>query len=359
MLELYQARLAHIDALYETSLFSEMESSILNKTASSLRKILNIQDSDITEDDFVKRIIQSSRMLHIGNSKNPISNEDRSNLARFLSHFMRDNLEVFKVTETNSKYSSVAIKLGDIEYCFMFSPPREPKPFRDLENYVLYISEIEEESLGGGWVSKNRKPMVECKVGHYWNAGETIAYLNCINQQGLKLDSEIWMGHIFEENESHRIIYDFVLSEDTGMEESDLRDLRMYTSEYMYVTCFTDFDPSFDLANYCLQKMTNFLTSTYQYNKYGYDYGEIIGKAFLVTCLVISENDEHIEKIARTLVEGLSYNIEMDEIKDKVNEHINQLNKDSDAFEMYDKLEQNSIKLYKCIDEIVKDYFEE
>lgn len=358
MLELYKARLAHIDALSNTSLFSEMEMSILQKLSNTLSKILKIKESDIETDDFNRRIIQSSRTLHIGDHKNSISNEVRCELAEFLKDIIIGKaFQRFTVTETDAKSesSSVTIRQGEVEFLFRFSPSENPKPFSPLDGYMLSISKIDVESIGNGWEVRKPTQIVECEIGHYWNAGETIAYLKGIDQQGLRVDSEMWLGHQFDENQAHEILYEFVLHQDWSVEEGDLRNLRLYTSDCMLPTCFTDFKPTFDIAVDCLQKLTDYLTSTYSYDKYGYDHGETIAVAFLNTCIQVSRNGEDVEKLARVLLDGMSDSIDIEDIQGKVKSHINQLNEDWEVFDCYEDLEAKAEQLYAFIEKLVRE----
>jgi len=335
-----------------------MEISIVQKLSDTLGKILKVQEADIEIDDFNKRIIQSSRTLHIGDHKNSISNKVRGELAEFLKDIIvGKTFQRFKVTETDAKSesSSVTIRQGEVEFSLRFSPSENQKPFSPLDGYMLSISKVDVESLGNGWVIREPTLIVNCEIGHYWNAGETIAYLKGIDQQGLRVDSEMWLGHEFEENEAHEILYEFVLQQDWDVEEGDLRNLRIYTSDCMLPTCFTDFKITFDVAIVCLQKLTSYLTSTYSYDKYGYDFGEIIAVAFLNTCIQVSKNGEDVEKLARVLLDGMSNSIDIEDIQGKVKSHINQLNEDWEAFDCYEDMEAKAEQLYAFIENLVRE----
>lgn len=362
MLELYVARLAHIEALSNTSLFSQMEMSILHKLSDTLGKILKVQETDIEVDDFNKRIIQSSRTLHIGDHKNSISNKVRGELAMFLKNLIVTKIfKSFSITETDAQSESVSvtIKLEELEFSFRLSPPENPEPLLQLVGYVLSISKIDVKSIGNGWVIREPTLIVECEIGHYWNAGETIAYLKCIDGQGLRVDSQMWLGHGFDDNEAHEILYEFVLKQDWSVEEDDLRNLRIYTSDCMIPTCFTQFNPTFDIAVDCLQKLTNYLTSTYLYDKYGYDHGEQIAVAFLNTCIQLSKNDEDVEEIARTLFDGMVESIDIEDVQSKIKAHIEQLNEDWGVFDYHEDLEVKAEQLYVFIENLVREYEDE
>lgn len=354
MLELYLARLAHIEELSSTSLLYDMESSIVKKTAATLKKVLKIQEQDIKSGDVSNRIIQSSRNLYIGNQETPISNEDKSSLSDFLLALISgDQLGEFNVTgtETNSMGTSVSIKHRDVEFDFNFSLPYDSQDNFNNINYELSVSKIDVEPFVDGWVTRNRTLMIKCRLGHYWSVGDAVMYLKCINEQGLRVDGSRWFGHVFSEHESLQIIFELVLNNDFSVDEDDLIDLRIYTDDCIHYTSFNEIPPTFDTAIRCLSNLTGYLTSIYDYNKYAFDFGETIALGFLIATLNMSENDEHFTRIANTLIDGMNDYLDLEEIKPTISKHFQQLDNGEDIFEYMEDLEDKLEKLYTNIDE--------
>lgn len=358
MFELYKARLVHIEALSQTSLFSDIELSIVQKTADAIRKTLKIQDQDITNSDVINRVIQSSRNLYIGNHETPISDAAKSSLSGFLMNLISGNeLGSFTVTEinTDARCTSVSIKQMDLEFSFDFYLLDDPKDTFNKNKYEVSVSKVDVEPFMDGWVTRSRTLMIKCDIGHYWTNGEVIRYLHCINEQGLRVDNEAWLGHRFEEHESLQIIFEFVLSNEGAIDEEDLINLRLYTDECIFLA-LSGMPSTFDEGVRCLTNLTNYLASTYSYSQYGYDFGEQIAIGFLMHTLMVSENDKHIENISHALVDGLIDVLDIDDIKPKIIEHIQQINADQEFFECVEGLEVKVDKLYEIIDKHVTEY---
>lgn len=361
MLELYHAKLVHIEALSKTSLFSDIELNILQKIAATLKKVLKIQEQDITSRDILNRVIQSSRNLYIGNQGTPISDGNKSSLSGFLMNvFSGNELHTFTITETktNKRRVSVNLKQKNLEFAFDFTLIKKQTHIFDTNNYELSISKIDVEQLTGGWTMEHRTLMLECSIGHYWTTGEVIRYLRSIHEQGLRVDGESWMGSEFTQDESVQIIFELVLH-NLSIEEEELIDLRRYTYEILNPTSFNGVPDTFNEAVTCLSKLTSYLTSIYEDSLDGFDFGELIAIGFLITSLEMSENDKHIGNIANALFVGLSQELEMKDIKAKVSEHIEQSNIDYELFGTYDDLEAKVEKLYTYIDELVTEYDDE
>ena len=209
-----------------------------------------------------------------------------------------------------------------------------------------------------GYVTRKATLMVKCNIEDFWDAGEAIRYLKCINEQGLRIDHESWVGQKFSEDDSVRLVYEFILSNDWSIEEEQLIDLRNHTEDYMHPTSFHGIPQKFELSIGALTNIACYLSSEYTYSQYGHEFGVSIAIAALITSLEMSKNDEHIECMAHVLIEALIENLEIEAIKPRIQELIEQADTDQELFENYDNFEAKAEKLYVNIDKCLTEYKE-
>jgi hypothetical protein len=320
MLELYMARLLHLEALRGTSHLESIELKVLDLALNSIRDSLALSDLDVTVEDITKKVIQSSRRLYIGAEQSGATNDG---LLAFVEDFLALSKAQADPSLLRGRQRTV---LTSFE---LTSQTNLSLYFEGTANFSVHLTELTDKPCPDrlrrvGFTVLSQHPdgmpleLVACDTALTDTVYALFRYCQKIDEQGLRFDNGKWLGKRFNDFESNQLALEFIKNSGSYVVEHELAGLRDYLfhSEYPQFS-FLDWVDSFEEAIEVFSRLTDYTTATYMSSLKGYELGESMAVNALATTLVLVKDEEQLLQLAAVCVEGMCDELALDEIVER------------------------------------------